>query len=187
MSKTIIEAEVEKNTSKINEELRRIKLANIVFRDTPYLGQFRIEGNKITKINNGTWYQLFFSEDIPKTRVYRFSIKILHTQSRYIMIGVVKRNQSQNQISCNTGHAICYVGYNGNKYPANQSEGEGFSVGEAVQVTVNRSTNTVQWAVGGAIRATVVNSMLAIDNHFLPYVEMCHANDIIEWQGSEYE
>ena len=70
--------------------------------------------NKITKINgNGNWHQVLFSEVIPRDRQYTFSIKIISTKDRRIMIGVVNTSQAQQQSSRNSGQAMGYDGNNG--------------------------------------------------------------------------
>lgn len=87
------------------------------------------------------------------------------------MVGVVDyAKQKEKRHSYNSGNAICYWGYQGGKYPCYAKEGDGFKVGDVVEVEVNRPSCTVTYFVNGKLKATSTNSMLADSTRvFMPY------------------
>ena len=77
---------------------------------------------------------------------------------------------------------MCYYGSDGYKFPSEGCEGGGFRQGDVVEVDINRATSTIKYLVNGAVKATHTHNMLADNSRvFMPYVEMYHTNDAVEW------
>lgn len=96
------------------------------------------------------------------------------------MVNDVKQRDLRS--SYDSGNAMCYYGHNGYKYPNGGCEGGGFSKGDIIEVDVNRATSTIKYSVNGTLKATQVHNMLADNNRvFMPYVEIPHTNDVVEW------
>ncbi len=67
---------------------------------------------------------------MPYDAIYIFKTKIIITENKHIKIGVVDEPKQRNQrYSYDSNNAVCYYGYNGNKYPSGVKEGNGFSQG----------------------------------------------------------
>ncbi len=67
---------------------------------------------------------------MPYNAIFTFKIKIIKTQYKNIMIGIVDEPKQRNErFSSNSNNAVCYVGWCGNKYPSFVTEGSGFSEG----------------------------------------------------------
>ncbi len=67
---------------------------------------------------------------MPYNAIFTFKIKIIKTQYKDIMIGVVDEPKQKNQRkSSNSNNAICYHGLLGRKYPEDRIEGTGFRTG----------------------------------------------------------
>ncbi len=67
---------------------------------------------------------------MPYNAIFTFTIKIIKTKNKVIMIGVVDEPEQRNQrYSHNSNNAVCYSGYSGCKWPSGGKEGDGFSEG----------------------------------------------------------
>ena len=101
------------------------------------------------------------------------------------MIGVIDFEKQRNvRYSYNAkGNAICYRAYDGNIYPNNiNSSGGACKVGETVSVSVNRKEGSIVWAVGDSVKHSCKCEMLSDQTRtIMPFVEMCHSGDIVEW------
>jgi hypothetical protein len=99
-----------------------------------YLNMFKVDGSFIKKIgSNGSWHKILINEVIQRNRVYRFKVKVVNTQNRYIMIGTVDRLKGRsNQYSQNQEYALCYYGNGGSVFPGSTVQGGGFKSGDTV-------------------------------------------------------
>lgn len=76
---------------------------------------------------------------------------------------------------------MCYWS-NGQKYPEQVHEGEGFKQGDIVKVVVDRVMKTVDYIVNGVVQSTHSNEILGdCGRIFMPFVEMFYVGDAVEW------
>ena len=67
---------------------------------------------------------------MPYNAIFTFKIKIIKTNGKCIMIGVVDEPKQRNQrYSYDSNNAVCYYGCTGRKYPSLVKEGNGFNEG----------------------------------------------------------
>lgn len=145
---------------------------------------FAFDGRRLLKIKDDyNRYQFLFDSQVPYDQEYSFIVKIVRSDQKTIMIGVVDyQKQRQKQFSYNSNNAVCYNAKAGNKWPGAVNEGSGVGVGETVEVRVDRKNSTIGWYVNNEQRARHESKMLGEKNRvFVPFVEMYEVGDIIEW------
>jgi hypothetical protein len=106
-------------------------------------------------------------EVIPKNKIYSFKVKIVNTQLRHIMVGVVDQliGRNNTHYSYNNSYSILYCGYNGHLYPKFGYYGDGFKSGDIVEVVVALSKAQIGFRVSGVTIAVISNcSVLAEAN-----------------------
>ena len=65
--------------------------------------------------------------------------------------------QKNKKLAYNSGNAMSYFGWKGNKWPENVNEGDGFDRGDVVEVDVDRPNKTIKYSVNGTLKATDTN------------------------------
>lgn len=95
---------------------------------TPYVKDFQIEGNQITKISpfNNNYSQIVINEPIPKTGVFTFKIKILKSSNEVwtnsnscsaIFIGIIPPEFKKQRVSHFSHQAFTFFGKKAKSYP----------------------------------------------------------------------
>ena len=123
---------------------------------------FEVKGQTITKVKANTRHQLLMLPVIDAERTFSFKIRIVKT-GRYILIGILEKDQIANQYSRDKEESTTYSG-DGYKYPGHIKEGSGFTAGDVVETTVRLSEGSIQWRVNGQIQVTTIKPRLSNPN-----------------------
>ena len=100
---------------------------------------------------------------IDPQKTFSFTMKIVKTFGRLIMIGVIEKDQIVNKESYEKEESTSYAGY-GYKCPGNIKEGSGFYAGDIVETIVRLSEGSILWKVNGQIQATTTKPRLSAPN-----------------------
>lgn len=74
----------------------------------------------------GTWCQLRVNKPIPIDRVFIFGFKIVKSEQRALVIGIVDKKSYPDDITPHQKHFIGFYGKKGEIFPIENKEGKGF-------------------------------------------------------------
>lgn len=102
-----------------------------------------------------------FNKIIKHNQSAKLKFEIIQMKSRHIGFGIVDYVRlKDSRSSYNLSNTICYWGH-GNKWPENKKEGDGFKIGDVVEVNIDRATRIVKYLVNGVLQASQRNEMFA--------------------------
>lgn len=103
------------------------------------------------------------------------------------MIGICDVNKQINsRSSYASGNAFLFYGPgSGYKYPGSVVEGNGYQVGDIVEVQVNFTAKSITWSLNGNYNAGFKDQQMLVDKSrkFLPCIELYDQNECVEWLG----
>ena len=142
------------------------------------------DNNNISTYNgNGTWVIIICEEILEKSKEYKWKIKILKTQNRYIMVGVAPIDFDINNaywITCGwyfyCSNSCLYSGppHNYNCKYTNLS-----GIKDEVEVIMDMNNKTLKFIINNEDKG-VSYSIIPIDKPISPAIMLCNNKDSVE-------